>query len=150
MGLDISYDAFHGAYSAFNRFRQIVAQAAGGSYPPHYLINGDGSTARDDRGFPISDKSLNHDDYYLESEWNKRDGLRAFLSHSDCDGEISPEMCLKVANDLTDLLPEIEHIESVEEAHGHISARGGYVEVTKKFINGCLAAHKEGKPLDFH
>lgn len=37
MGLDISHDAFHGAYSAFNSLRQEVAHAVGGSYGPHRL-----------------------------------------------------------------------------------------------------------------
>ncbi len=35
MGLRCSHDAFHGAYSAFNRFRQFIAAAIGGSHPPH-------------------------------------------------------------------------------------------------------------------
>lgn len=37
MGLDTSHDAFHGAYSAFNRLRQEVSRARGGSFPPHAM-----------------------------------------------------------------------------------------------------------------
>jgi len=151
MGLDTSHDAFHGAYSAFNRFRQIVCQAIGGSYPSHWLRNDDGSLKRDSQGFPICDTSL--DDnliYFPEGGLDEESGMYAFLCHSDCDGEIPPEACLKLADELEAVLPVIEKIASVEQAGGHIAARGGYVEVTKKFIAGCRDAASKNEPLDFH
>lgn len=134
MGLDCSHDAFHGAYSAFNRLRQAVTASLGpdGSWPPH-----ENKTLDPDKFF-IPDE-------YTQSEWP---GLWEFLTHSDCDGEISPEMCVKVADDLEKVLPKVEALGW--ESHGHIAARGGFVEVLRKFIAGCRAAAAEGVPLDFH
>ena len=88
MGLDCSHGAFRGAYSAFNRLRQAVAKAAGGSYPPH------------EKGSGLDDRR-----WYVGDEYNKESfpGLWEFLGHSDCDGEIDPEMCKLVARDLSSL-----------------------------------------------
>jgi len=58
MGLDTTHDAFHGAYSAFNRFRQIVCRAIGGSFPPHFLMNKDGSLVRNMRGHLVKNTDL--------------------------------------------------------------------------------------------
>lgn len=74
-------------------------------------------------------------------------GLFEFLKHSDCDGEISPSMCLRVASDLEELLPQVQALGSV--AAGHILNRGGYVEVLRKFIAGCREAAAAGEPLIF-
>ncbi len=147
MGLDTSHDAFHGAYSAFNSLRQEVAHAVGGSYGPHWLRAHNGELARDKNGYPITDTSLDPDRFYMPDEMTREEypGLWEFLMHSDCDGEISPEMCVKVANDLESLLPDMP-----EGGAGHIAARGGYREVLRKFIVGCRAAAAEGVPLDFH
>ncbi len=67
MGLDCSHNAFHGAYSSFNRFRQFVSKSIGGSYPPH------------------EDKSLNGAYWYLpddmtsETHFMPREAARIFL-----------------------------------------------------------------------
>lgn len=150
MGLDCSHDAFHGAYSAFNRFRQEIARAMGGSFPPHWKYNHDGGLELDQNGFAIYDESLDKDCWYWGDGYSKEThpGLAEFMKHSDCDGEISPDMCVKVANDLEALLPKVEALGSV--AVGHIAARGGYVEVLKKFIKGCRDAAESGEPLSFH
>ena len=50
MGLDVSHDAFHGAYSAFNRLRQFVCAATGGSFPPHWIHGPTGELLKDERG----------------------------------------------------------------------------------------------------
>lgn len=132
MGLDTTHDAFHGAYSAFNRFRKIVCKAIGGSFPPH------------------DDKTLEDAMWYWGDGYNKEQnqGLFVFLSHSDCDGHISPEMCVVVANELEEILPKIEALN--EEAHGHIERDGGFVEVTKRFIAGCRLAAERNEPLEFY
>lgn len=146
MGLDTTHDAFHGAYSAFNSLRQEVAAVIGGSYPPHWLRAYGGELARDKDGYPITDLSLDHDRIYLPTSVTKTmPGMVEFLMHSDCEGEISPEMCVKVADDLESILPEMP-----EGGAGHIAARGGYREVLRKFIAGCRAAAAEGVPLGFH
>jgi len=133
MGLDTTHDAFHGAYSAFNRFRTIVCKAAGGSFPPH------DNKELDPRMFYLPDDDAD----------TRYPGLWEFLKHEDCDGEISPEKCKQVADDLEALLPKIEEVAPKEEA-GHIAHQGGYVEVTKKFIAGCRKAHELNETLEFH
>jgi hypothetical protein len=147
MGLDTSHDAFHGAYSAFNRLRQEVASAIGGSYPPHYLRAYDGKIAEGKNGSLIVDYTLDPERFYTPDEVTQEShpGLWEFLTHSDCDGAIAPDMCAKVADDLEPLLDKMP-----EGGAGHIGARGGFREVLRKFIAGCRAAHAEGVPLDFH
>jgi hypothetical protein len=134
MGLDCSHDAFCGAYSAFNRLRQEVARAMGGSWPPHSKSTIDGEILKEDK-------------WYWGNGYNKEThpGLFEFMSHSDCDGDISPEMCTKVANDLEALLPKI----SFADAGGHLARVGGYRGALEKFIAGCRAAAAANEPLEF-
>jgi hypothetical protein len=130
MGLDCSHDAFHGAYSAFNRLRQAVAKAAGGSYPPH------------------DDPKLSPSDWYWDDKYTvtTHPGLYAFLVHSDCDGEIQPDVCAMVACDLEPLLPAIA---AQGSGGGHLENQGGYGAVLQKFIDGCKRAHECGEALVF-
>jgi hypothetical protein len=152
MGLDCSHDAFHGAYSAFNRLRQCVCAALGdeASFPPHWRYNKDGSLAEDANGRVLYLDGLDADKFYVPDEFTSEDnpGLWLFLTHSDCDGDISPEMCTKVADELEALLPKIEALGWM--AGGHIGRDGGYATVVRKFIAGCRAAAAAGEALDFH
>jgi len=131
MGLDTSHDAFHGAYSAFNRFRQAVAAAMGGSWPPH------------------KDPKLKDTEWYWGRGFDEKThpGLFVLMSHSDCDGVISPTDCELVANDLASLLPAIGEM---GRGSGHVESQGGYGAVTRQFIAGCRAAHAAGEDLEFH
>lgn len=124
MGLNCSHGAFDGAYSAFYRFREAICTAAGGVWD-----NGDGHW------------------HMPEEIYNENEGLVALLNHSDCDGEISSEMCVKVANDLEKLLPVIEKNDN--GGGGHITRAGGFTGTTKKFIAGCREAARLGEPLEF-
>lgn len=130
MGLDCSHDAFHGAYSAFNRLRQTIAKATDGSFPPH------------------EDKELDDNLWYWGDSFSRKThpGLFIFMQHSDCDGEISPDDCIKIANDLESLLPEME---KHGIGTGHVMVRGGYSSVVKKFITGCRLAAKNNEVLTF-
>lgn len=135
VGLDTTHDAFHGAYSAFNTFRKFLLKSIGGRFPPH------------------ADKKLLHDHWYWgdESEFNSEThkGLLEFFRHSDCDGEISPVMCKLIADEMESILPHVEKLAETEEAYGHILRDGGYVEVAKRFIEGCRLAHELNEPLEF-
>lgn len=93
----------------------------------------------------MDDNSFYVDDAYTAAT---HPGLYEFLAHSDCDGEISPEMCIKVADELEALLPKVEALNW--NSAGHIARAGGYVSVLRKFIVGCRAAASEGVPLGFH
>ena len=135
MGLNVSHDAFDGAYSAFNRFRGIIAKAMGGSWPPH------------------EDKNLDDNLWYYDDEnfsEKTQPGLFELMRHSDCDGYITPGKCKKVADELEDLLPKLEQL---QETHGlgggHIENSRGYVAVAKRFIAGCRLAHESKERLLF-
>lgn len=129
MGLDTTHDAFSGAYSAFNRFRQIVAKAMGGSYPFHEvpLILSDGSVILE------PDQTR----FYVPMSWDDfqetKPGLAAFLVSNDCEGEFPPEVCKQMADELTELLPQIAKLD--DGGGGHIERAGGYLEVTKKIYS---------------
>lgn len=134
MGLDTTHNAFHGAYSSFSRFRQFVMKAIGGSYPPH------------------DDESLDRGHFYWGEGYSEEThrGLHEFFTHSDCDGEISPQMCTVVADELASILPKIEELAKTEDVAGHILRDGGFVAVTMRFINGCRLAAELNEPLEFH
>jgi hypothetical protein len=141
MGLDCSHDAFHGAYSAFNRLRQEVCKAAGGRFP--YYSEEDKIYLRDVQKVEhISDGRWYVPDEVSREAWP---GLYIFLEHQDCEGVISPADCKLVADDLTKLLPLIS-----AEGHGHLARDGGARAVVQQFIDGCLKAHDANEELIFH
>ncbi len=148
MGLDCSHDAFHGAYSAFNRLRRIVAYAAGGSFPPHWEYEPNGEV-KEHAGMTVVKNNLDPSSFYLPEGYTHKShpGLYKFLAHSDCDGKISPTMCTKVANDLESLLPKVEALHW--KAGGHLAITGGYVEVLQRFILGCRKAAAQKQSLLF-
>ena len=131
MGLDTSHGAYHGAYSSFNRFRQAIARALGGSYPPH------------------DDASLEDEKWYWGNGHNAEThpGIHVLMNHSDCDGEIAPADCARIALELTAVL---DRLDAMGGGAGHIASRGGYGEVALRFIIGCESAARAGEPLDFH
>lgn len=135
MGLDMTYDAFSGAYSAFNRLRQFVAAGMGGSHPPH------------------EDATLDPQSWYCDDAFTREShpGLYEFMCHSDCDGEISYGKCKKLADELEALMPVFEELEQSGKfaSAGHISRDGGYVEAIRRLIAGCRAAYKDKKAIEF-
>lgn len=114
MGLDVSHDAWSGAYSRFNRFRVAVGKAAGVDYPE--------GIGDDIISFPIDYKDTNP-------------GLYEFFCHSDCDGEISPDLCRQLANEMEAILPLIRGEDFPERA--------------VQFILGCRDAAEANEPLEF-
>lgn len=149
MGLDCDFNAWNGSYSAFNRFRQFVAAASGASYPPHsekimaeYPIIRDGER----------DSGVHTQWWVLDDAKPFDPGVRLFLSHSDCDGEISWQDCIRVARGLLRIRPEAERLAADPEweAVGRIAANGGYLACLDAFVAGCRAAMRAQKPLRFH
>jgi hypothetical protein len=139
MGLDTSHGAWHGAYSAFGRWRNTVAKAA--EYPFDTDPNGYG------REYP----RLNWDaitEANLQGRWDStpEDPLIVLIAHSDCDGAIYPEQAGPLADRLEELLPKISES---DESWGHISRDGGMVAVTRRFILGLRTAATAGEPLEF-
>lgn len=155
MGLDISHDTWHGAYSAFHRWREKIMQVAG--LPPIELMQG---FWQDDNhyacpffmvrktlyptGEEIGAKLFQSFIDRLPIKWEclKPDPLYALLYHSDCDGELTYGQCGKIAKRLEELLPLLPD----EEGGGHI---GNWREKTAKFIKGLRLAHSKKETLKF-
>ena len=132
MGLDVyiyeGTEAFRGAYSAFDRFRKVVVEATGGTWPD----------------FPRDDDFWWHFGHGYTNETHP--GLYEFLCHSDCDGYISPKIAGQLADEMEALLPEID---KAGNGGGHIDRDGGYGTVARKFIAGCRASKKHRQRLRF-
>ena len=157
MGLDCSHNAWHGAYSAFMRWRQKLAEVAG--MPPLELMDGFyaplttkvlptlyyGPGTREKAFDQGSRPYLADLDDRLPIKWEclKPSPLHELLYHSDCEGEIAADRCEPIADALEALIPLLPD----EEAGGHI---GRWREKTTQFVAGLRAAAAAGEPLDFH
>lgn len=154
MGLDISHDAWHGAYSAFMRWREKIAEVAG--FPPLELMEGfydengyNSPWSLLDSAYPKGDElamsCVRRIREKLPIKWDKflSDPLCELLFHSDCDGELSYGKAGKIAARLKELLPLLPD----EDAGGHI---GKWKEKTEAFIKGCELAYSKKEKLIFH
>lgn len=152
MGLDTTHDCWHGAYSAFNRWRDKLAEVAG--YTFHYDIHelSEGTVMRSARQLVDIDwggveKTIGRD---LFGSWPQMpvrpdgtpDPLIVLLAHSDCEGSIQAEFCAPLADRLAELLPLLGD----EDGGGHI---GSYAAKTKLFIAGLRDAGSRGERVDF-
>lgn len=153
MGLDTTHDCWHGAYSAFNRWRTKLAQVAG--LPPLELMEGFFHKDTAVTGNPFWE-SYNQDRIggHLQADsiwmrlpisWDclKPDPLHELLHHSDCEGEIEWQRCAAIADSLERLLPKLP----TGEDRGHI---GNWKDKTEQFITGLRAAHKAKENVEFH
>ena len=144
MGLDTTHDCWHGAYSAFSRWRDSLAEAAGYSSHQH------------ESGGTIWDLDWANIERTIGGEllgvgWpcipyrpdGTQDPLIILLAHSDCEGVIEHKWCLRLAERLEELQPLLEGKSDM----GHI---GLYTEKTQSFIDGLRFAHAEGEDVVFH
>lgn len=158
MGLDCSHNAWHGAYSAFMRWRMKIAEVAG--LPPLMLMEGFYNPMHSKQGpctlyhgmntgqpayGPDSRPYMADLDDCLPIRWEclKRSPLHALLYHSDCDGKIPARRCGPIADALEALIPLLPD----EVAGGHI---GNWREKTAQFVAGLRAASEAHEPLEFH
>jgi hypothetical protein len=142
MGLDTTHDCWHGAYSSFSRFRDEVAKAAG--YEIWKVEQSEGFT----RDTIIIDWGhITEENLFGKWDETPADPLIVLIAHSDCEGSIYPAQAAPLADRLEELLPKIAEL---GEGTGHIAGRGGWAEVTKKFINGLRVAAASGEPVEFH
>ena len=136
MGLDTTHDCWHGAYSAFTRWRNKLAEVAGYAFykagdPPIYdqpLIDWGHITTENSYG-----------------QWANTppDPLIVLIAHSDCEGEIYPAQAGPLADRLEELLPLLPS----DSTGGHI---GVWKDKTQAFINGLRAAVAANEPVEFH
>jgi hypothetical protein len=129
MGLDTTHGCWHGAYSAFMRWRQEIAHVAG--FPPLMLMEGFYDpkewwlmTSRPDTNdpkmytfatMPKNEHGGTRGISYALDEVMRRlpikwdifgnDPLAKLLAHSDCGGELEAEVCGPLADRLEGLLP---------------------------------------------
>lgn len=160
MGLDTTHGCWHGAYSAFMRWREMLADAAG--YPPLRLMEGFYQpedwwfmTGRPDvtdpkmYRFHEKPKGLSYEiERVMQSlpiRWDlfASDPLTVLLNHPDCEGEIEAQHCGPLADRLEALLPKIPD----GEGGGHV---GNWREKTKTFIDGLWRAAAAGEDVRFH
>lgn len=146
MGLDTSHDCWHGAYSAFNRWRTKLAEVAG--LPPLELMEGffeDGTLYFGILEAPMWQEKKDNLSARLPIKWEalKPDPLHELLNHSDCEGEIPWESCAAIADSLERLIPLLPD----EEGGGHI---GNWRAKTQQFVNGLREAAAAKENVDFH
>ena len=120
MGLDTSHNAWHGAYSSFNRWRTILAKKMG--FTLHDMVGFGGD-------IEWSDELRDHPLYPL-------------INHSDCDGELSVEECKLVRLGLDQKISEYNKSKDPADIE--------MVERCIQFRDGCLLAISRNEPIDFH
>lgn len=150
MGLDTTHNCWHGAYSAFMRWRRELARVAG--LPPLDLMEGFYAPLQG-RGLPTlyHGMATREGDYFkdldesLPINWEclKPSPLHILLHHSDFDGEIAWQECGPIADALEALLPKLPKV----EAGGHI---GDWRDKTQQFIDGLREASKLRENVEFH
>jgi len=135
MGLDTTHNCWHGAYSAFSRWRNEIAKVAG--YWVTKVEDGiyNSETIIVDWGH-LQDK--------LYGDWDKTpdDPLLVLIAHSDCEGEIKPEQAKPLADRLEQLLPLLPK----GDGGGHIY---DWQKVTQNFIDGLRAAATNNENVKF-
>lgn len=123
MGLDTTHNAWHGSYGRFNSFRHELARRIGIDLREYIGYDDDG---------PKGTKRLEDIDHPLMDLFN----------HSDCDGELTPEQCKKIADGL-DLIIKEAGIDEASDPYSHIS-----YAIT--FRDGCLEAYSKNENIEFH
>lgn len=141
MGLDTTHECWHGAYSAFCRWRNQIAELAG------YAICNVPQT--DTFCIPTIMLDWGHfgDEAKLFGEWGDvvpPDPLYYLFCHSDCEGVIHPQQAAPLADALEKLLPELAKL---GVGVGHI---GNWHDKTKQFVDGLRAAVAANEDVEFH
>lgn len=121
MGLDFSHCDAHWSYSGFGRFRVRLAETIGMD-----LLKME--------GFDREHKGLS---------WKGvKDPIGRLLNHSDCDGDLSPAECRKIA-------PRLRELIGLMEA-GCVSDVFDYDKQNAlELVKGMELAVKKGEPLEF-
>lgn len=150
MGLDVSHDCWHGAYSAFMRWRMKLAEVAGIPLPfmDMFYFPGDvlmdpfywQRTSKDE----FSQRKAEEVDRFLPLPWTLFDGdpLVHLLRHEDDRGHLDQEVLRPLANRLEELLPKLPD----EDGGGHVR---NWRVTTQRFIDGLRRAADAGERVEF-
>lgn len=130
MGLDVSHDCWHGAYSAFSRWRDQLARAAG-----YEIAKVDTGSFMGLQDTVLIDWGHIVDENYL-GEWHQTpaDPLIVLIAHSAQAGPLADRLA-----ELLPLMPE-------GEAPGHVRH---WRNTTQQFIDGLRAAVEAGEDVEF-
>lgn len=152
MGLDTTHDAWHGAYSAFTRWRNKLAEVAGYWVEPGHIANYSKPEIPDTFIAPTVAIDWGHvTEANLDGKWatiphnihGEPDPLLILLAHRDESGWIFAEHCGPLADRLEQLLPQLDEIDPDQ---GHI---GDWRQKTERFINGLRTAAANGEDVEF-
>ena len=138
MGLDTTHGCWHGAYSAFTRWRNTIALAAG-----YKLVKLDPQNPWYECP-DINWDAVTEENLYGVWERVPEDPLILLIAHSDCDGEIRVRDAGPLADRLEELLPKVS---SLEDDGGHI---GNWAKKTQAFIDGLRLAVEKNESVEFH
>lgn len=135
MGLDTSHDCWHGPYSAFSRFRNQLARAAGYVVEPEQHGDFTHDTAKIDwEGIEQRNPGC------YQGEWHAGEGdaLVYLIAHSDCDGVIHPAQATVLADRIEELIPKLD------------SGDPFVLKQAELFVKGLRLAVERGEDVDFH
>lgn len=156
MGLDVTHDCWHGAYSAFGRWRAKLAELGGYELDAWQLRHPHGAELWEKpewrhlvkepppektRGLIFWD-NITTDNLQGDWEMMPEDPLIILLAHSDCDGKITADHAGPLAVRLEKLIP----LMGEEDGGGHI---GSYAEKTTQFVKGLREAAAAGEAVEF-
>ena len=149
MGLDVTHGCWHGAYSAFSRWRTKLAEVAG-----YEVLHMPKIDSNNEYGRPMWDLRLHYPhimvdwghitEAHLNGEWDETpaDPLMVLIAHYDCDGYIFRAQQQPLIERLKELLPLLD----VTEENGHI---GNYRTKTEEFIKGLELAYINNETVEF-
>lgn len=129
MGLDTTHDAWHGSYSSFNRFR-------------HELAKRIGIDLQEYNGYSNLTAANLYDYSNLKELENIDHPLMDLFNHSDCDDELTPEQCKKIADGMDDVISKSPLPKNAEEE--------GFIDRCVQFRDGCLLAYSRKENIEFH
>lgn len=140
MGLDTSHDCWHGAYSAFGRWRAHLAIAAGSKLGEYEVSP----------AWPYQRAELPWDMFRKENyqgDWSNgpavEDPLLYLIVHSDIEGVIHPEEGRHLAARLEQIMPHLD------ESGGGPQIRS-MTATTQQFIDGLRRAALAGEDVEFY
>lgn len=149
MGLDTTHDCWHGAYSGFAVFRELVGRAAGLPYRVSERQYGDGIRHTLDIDWEqITDAQIDGD--WIEPPCIERvgydpplrDPVLYLLIHSDCEGKLRCKYLKELKARLEELEPAYDQL-----VNGHED--GWYKRRLRQFIDGLALAIKKGDDVAF-